>query len=67
MESKFNNDMPEFEANLVQLKIPKTEVEEEVKVDPKAKKPDPKAAAKPEEELKETKNKIVYEIGKEGA
>ena len=67
LDSKFNDDLPEFEANLVQLKVPKTEVEEEVKVDPKAKKPDPKAVAKPEEEIKEHKNKIVYEIGKEGA
>lgn len=44
LESKFINDHPEFEANLVHLKLPKNEVEEEQKVDPKAKKPDPKAA-----------------------
>ena len=44
MESKFISDNPEFEANLVDLKLPKNEVEEEQKVDPKAKKPDPKAA-----------------------
>jgi len=67
LESKFDNDLPEFEGNQVHLKLPKIEVEEEVKVDPKAKKPDPKAAAKPEDENKEVKNKIVYEIGKEGA
>ena len=44
LESKFVEDHPEFEANLVHLKLPKNEAEEEVKVDPKAKKPDPKAA-----------------------
>ena len=43
------------------------EVEEEVKADPKAKKPDPKAAQPKPEDEKEAKNKIVYEIGKEGA
>ena len=47
--------------------MPKTQEEEEVKADPKAaaKKVDPKAQAKPEEE-KEHKNKIIYEVGKEG-
>ena len=67
LESKFANDEPEFEANLVHLKLPKVEAEEEVKADPKAKKPDPKAAQPKPEDEKEAKNKIVYEIGKEGA
>jgi len=66
--SVFIEDKPEFETNQVLLKLPKAQEEEEVKLDPKAagKKPDPKAAqAKPEEE-KEQKNKITYEVGKEG-
>ena len=70
LSSAFLDDKPEFQANQLLLKLPKSQEEEEVKVDPKAaaKKPDPKAAAaqaKPEEE-KEQKNKIVYEVGKEG-
>ncbi len=48
----------------------KKEDEEEVKVDPKAKgKVDPKTAKKPiveEEKEEEGKNKIIYEVGKEG-
>jgi hypothetical protein len=50
------------------LKLPKLQEEEEVKVDAKGKKPDAKGAAqaKPEEAEKEVKNKIVYEVGKEG-
>jgi hypothetical protein len=69
-ESAFVEDKPEYEANQLVLKIPKQAEEEEVKVDPKAaagKKPDPKAAQVKTEEEKEQKNKIVYEIGKEGA
>ena len=47
LSSAFLDDKPEFEANQLLLKLPKSQEEEEVKVDPKAaaKKPDPKAAA----------------------
>lgn len=66
LESKFVNDQPEHESNQTILRLPHAPVEEETKVDPKAKKPDPKAAAKPEEDKeKENKNKITYEVGKE--
>jgi hypothetical protein len=53
LSSTFIEDKPEFEANQLLLKLPKSQEEEEVKLDPKAaaKKPDPKAAqVKPEEE-----------------
>ena len=69
LESKYVDGHPEHETNQLVLRLPKTEAEEE-KIDPKAKKPDPKAAAqaKPEEDKeKEAKNKLVYEIGKSEA
>lgn len=68
LESKFICDKPLHETNQAILRIPKTEEEETVRAnDPKAKKPDPKAVqAKPEEDKEAHKNKITYEVGKEG-
>jgi MORN repeat len=67
LESKFICDKPIHEANQFLLKLPKPPQTEEAVIDPKAKKPDPKAAAqaKPEEDPNQNKNKLVYEIGKE--
>lgn len=69
LTAQFIQNKPEFEANQILFKHVKKEEEEEVKLDPKAKggKPDPKAK-KPVEEEKEDegKNKITYEVGKEG-
>jgi len=67
--SNFKDNKPEFEANQILFKLLKKEEEEEVKVDPKSKgKPDPKAKkpAVEEEKEEEGKNKISYEVGKEG-
>ena len=44
--SNFVDNKPEIEPNQIQLKIVKNEAEEEQKIDPKAKKPDPKAVPK---------------------
>jgi hypothetical protein len=66
LESKFICDTPLHEANTLLLKLPKPPQTEEAVVDPKGKKPDPKAAQpKPEDEKTEHKNRLHYEIGKE--
>lgn len=68
--SNFVDNKPEYEGNQLIYKLIQKEEVVEPKVDPKAKKVDPKAAAKkgaPVEEDKDAENKlkIVYETGKE--
>jgi hypothetical protein len=64
----FKDNKPEIEPNQILYKAVKKEEEEEQKIDPKTKKPDPKAAAKKgaveEEKFDENQMKIVYDVSK---